>query len=167
MLLPMNGAAAAVDVAGRGIQFAQESRVGAAAAQVMFGAGGGLIMAALIMVSTFGCNSGLTLSGARVYYAMAKEGLFFEKAGRLNAQQVPAFALWAQAGWAIVLCISGQYNSLLDYLTFVSLLSYIVTVAGVYRLRQIAPNEATLSRRKFYSDGVHNFGEFNRDYFVV
>ncbi len=142
MLLPMNGSAAATDVLGHGIQFAQNDRVGSAAAEVMFGTGGGLIMAALIMVSTFGCNSGLTLSGARVYYAMAKEGLFFENAATLNTQQVPAFALWAQAIWSIVLCVSGKYGDLLDYLTFVSLLSYVVTVAGVYRLRQIAPDDA-------------------------
>lgn len=139
-LLPINGAPNGWDATTRGIQFAQNNRVGAAAAEVMFGDWGTYLMAALIMVSTFGCASGSILSGARIYYTMAQEKLFFHKAGQLNRNSVPSFALWAQAIWASVLCLSGTYNDLLDYLTFVSLVFYAVTVAGVYRLRQTEPN---------------------------
>jgi APA family basic amino acid/polyamine antiporter len=139
-LLPINGAPNGWDAASRGIQFAQDNRVGAAAAEVIFGNWGTYLMAALIMVSTFGCNSGSILSGARIYYTMAKEGLFFKQAGKLNKHQVPSFALWAQAVWASILCLSGTYNDLLDYLTFVSLIFYVITVDGVFRLRQTEPD---------------------------
>jgi basic amino acid/polyamine antiporter, APA family len=94
----------------------------------------------LIMISTFGCNSGLILSGARVYYAMANEGLFFKKAGTLNKYDVPGYALIVQCIWASVLCLSGSYGDLLDYCTFVSLIFYIVTIAGIFILRKKEPN---------------------------
>ena len=92
------------------------------------------------MISTFGCNNGIILAGARVYYAMSKEGLFFKKAGVLNNNDVPGFALWVQAIWAGVLCLSGTYGDLLEYCTFASLLFYIVTIAGIFVLRKKEPD---------------------------
>ncbi len=97
-------------------------------------------MAALIMVSTFGCNSGLILSGGRLFYAMAKDGLFFKKAGELNTFDVPAKALWFQCLWACLLCVSGRYSDLLTYSTFASLLFYILTIGGLFILRKREPD---------------------------
>jgi APA family basic amino acid/polyamine antiporter len=122
-----------------GISHAASDRVGAAAASVIFGPQGVFIMAALIMVSTFGCNNGLILAGARLYEAMAKDGLFFKSATRLNKNGVPANALWWQAIWASVLCLSGTYGDLLDYCTFASLIFYMVTVYGIFVLRRREP----------------------------
>ncbi len=139
-LLPLHGDAAAGDVIGQGIQFATQDRVGTAAASRIFGESAVYLMALLIMVSTFGCNNGIILSGARVYYAMGKDGLFFKKAATLNRNEVPEFALWIQAAWACALCLSGTYGDLLDYCTFASLLFYIVTIAGIFRLRKKEPN---------------------------
>lgn len=139
-LLPLHGDAAAGDVIGQGIQFATQDRVGTAAASQIFGDSAVYLMALLIMVSTFGCNNGIILSGARVYYAMGKDGLFFKKAATLNRNEVPEFALWIQAAWACALCLSGTYGDLLDYCTFASLLFYIVTIAGIFRLRKKEPN---------------------------
>jgi len=121
------------------IQHAPADRVGAAAAGVIFGGAGTAIMAALIMVSTFGCNNGIILSGGRLYYAMAKDGLFFKKAGELNKDAVPGFALWVQCIWASALCLSGRYGDLLEYTMFASLLFYIVTTLGLFRLRYREP----------------------------
>lgn len=121
------------------IQQAAADRVGAAAANVIFGAPGALIMAALIMVSTFGCNNGLILSGARLYYAMARDGLFFRKAGRLSRTAVPGFALWMQCIWASLLCLTGRYGDLLEYTMFASVLFYIVTIIGLFVLRVKEP----------------------------
>jgi basic amino acid/polyamine antiporter, APA family len=95
------------------------------------------LMALLIMVSTFGCNNGLILAGSRLYQAMASEGLFFKKAAQINSKGIPSNALWMQAFWASVLCLSGTYGQLLSYCTFASLLFYIITVAGVLKLRRI------------------------------
>lgn len=117
------------------IEHAMADRVGAAAAQVIFGNKGALIMAGLIMVSTFGCNNGIILSGGRLYYAMAKDGLFFRKAANLNKAAVPGFALWVQCIWASLLCLSGRYGDLLEYTMFASLLFYIVTISGLFVLR--------------------------------
>jgi len=97
-------------------------------------------MAILIMVSTFGCNNGLILAGARVYYAMAQDHLFFGKAGTLNNNAVPATALWVQCLWASTLCLSGTYSDLLDYVIFAVLLFYILTVLGIFVLRRKQPN---------------------------
>jgi basic amino acid/polyamine antiporter, APA family len=140
LVLPVQGSPVAMDVAGRGIQFATEDRVGTAAASVLFGDTATQIMAALIMVSTFGCNNGLILAGARVYYAMAVDGLFFKSAGTLNKSAVPAVALWVQALWASVLCLSGTYGDLLDYVVFAVLLFYILTVWGIVILRRKRPD---------------------------
>jgi APA family basic amino acid/polyamine antiporter len=141
-LLPVHGNPNGAGILEQGIQFATNDRVGTAAASQIFGEGALFLMAALIMVSTFGCNNGLILSGARVYYAMAKEGLFFKKAGTLNKNNVPQFALWIQAAWASILCLSGTYGDLLDYCTFASLLFYIVTIGGLFMLRKKEPDTA-------------------------
>ncbi|CAM3989399.1 APC family permease [Flavobacterium sinopsychrotolerans] len=139
-LLPMQGTPNATDIAGNGIMFASNDRVGAAAASMIMGNVGVFVMAALIMVSTFGCNSGLILSGGRLFFAMAKDGLFFKQATELNKNQVPAKALWVQCIWACVLCISGKFGDLLTYATFASLLFYILTILGVFILRKKEPN---------------------------
>jgi len=139
-LLPVEGTPAAADVLGRGIQFATSDRVGTAAATMMFGAPGAILMAVLIMISTFGCNNGQILSGARVYYAMARDGLFFRRAGQLNRQGVPGAALAVQAVWASLLCLSGTYGNLLDFVVFAVLLFYILTVAALFVLRRTRPD---------------------------
>jgi APA family basic amino acid/polyamine antiporter len=138
-LLPLQGDPNATDVVTNGIQFASNDRVGAAAAYMIFGQSATYIMAALIMVSTFGCNNGLILSGARLYYAMSNDGLFFKKAGQLNSKEVPGFALILQCVWASALCLSGKYGDLLEYATFASLIFYIVTIAGIFILRKKEP----------------------------
>lgn len=122
------------------IQNAIADRVGTAAAEVIFGDLAVYLMAGLIMISTFGCNNGIILAGGRLFYAMAKDGLFFKKAGSLNSNSVPGFALWVQCIWASVLCLSGRYGDLLEYTTFASLLFYIVTILGLFVLRRREPN---------------------------
>ncbi|MFV8336814.1 APC family permease [Flavobacterium sp. RSP29] len=139
-LLPIQGTPNAADIASNGIMFASNDRVGAAAASMIMGNIGVFVMAGLIMVSTFGCNSGLILSGGRLFFAMAKDGLFFKQATELNKNQVPAKALWVQCIWACVLCISGKFGDLLTYATFASLLFYILTILGVFILRKKEPN---------------------------
>jgi Amino acid transporters len=119
---------------------APQDRVALAAAQKIFGSEGTIAIALLIMVSTFGCNNGLILSGARVYYTMAKDNLFLPAAAKLNDKGVPGKALWMQCVWACVLCLSGQYGNLLDFIIFTVLLFYILTIAGIFRLRKTQPN---------------------------
>ena len=140
LTLPVAGSPDGTDVMGRGIQFALSDRVGIAAATVIFGETAAVIMALLIMVSTFGCNNGLILAGARVYYAMAQHKLFFKKAGTLNSRAVPGSALVVQAVWASLLCLSGTYNDLLDYVIFAVLIFYILTMAGIFVLRRKRPD---------------------------
>ncbi len=139
-LLPLKGIPTATDIVGRGIQFATADRVATAAVSTIFGNIGVAIMAVLIMVSTFGCNNGLILAGARLYYAMAKDGLFLKQASHLNENAVPGRALWLQCIWASLLCLSGTYGDLLDYCTFTSLCFYIVTIGGLFILRRKEPN---------------------------
>lgn len=115
-------------------------RIAVAAAEKIFTGMGAGIIAGLIMVSTFGCNNGLILSGARVYYTMAKDGFFLPSAGTLNKKGVPERALWMQCVWASVLCLSGTYGQLLDYLIFTALLFYILTIAGIFKLRRTQPD---------------------------
>ena len=122
------------------IQTAEYDRVATAAMSVVFGGSSVFIMAALIMVSTFGCKNGLILSGARLYYAMATDGVFVKQAAELNENGVPAKALWVQCLWACLLCLSGSYNQLLNYCTFGSLLFYMVTIGGIFILRKKMPN---------------------------
>ena len=119
---------------------APSRRVATAAALKIFGGDGAKIIAVLIMVSTFGCNNGLILSGARVYYTMAKDGLFLRAAGTLNGKGVPSKALWMQCLWASGLCLSGQYGNLLDYIVFTVLIFYILTIAGIIKLRKTKPD---------------------------
>ncbi len=121
------------------IAFAESDRVAVAASQNIFGSAGTIVIAVMIMISTFGCNNGLILSGARVYYTMAKDGLFFRQVGNLNANGVPAKGLWIQCIWACVLCLSGKYGDLLDYVVFVVLIFYILTILGIFRLRRKRP----------------------------
>lgn len=123
----------------REIAFAENDRVGVAAAVKIFGEKGTYIIAGLLMVSTFGCNNGLILSGARVCYTMANDGVFFKQLGKLNRNAVPARALWIQCVWASLLCLSGKYNQLLDYVIFAVLIFYILTIAGIFRLRRTRP----------------------------
>lgn len=139
-LLPMHGTYEATTIAGKGIMFATEDRVGTAASSMIFGEIAVYLMAGLIMISTFGCNNGLILSGSRLFFAMSNDKLFFRKAGVLNKNQVPATALWLQCAWACVLCISGKYGDLLMYSTFASLIFYILTIAGIFILRKKEPD---------------------------
>jgi APA family basic amino acid/polyamine antiporter len=121
------------------IATAEKDRVGIVAANAIFGSVGTGVIAIMIMIATFGCNNGLILAGARVYYSMAKDGLFFRRTGVLNGQAVPGFALWLQAGMASVLCLSGKYGDLLDMISFVVVIFYILTIFGIYILRVKRP----------------------------
>jgi APA family basic amino acid/polyamine antiporter len=121
------------------IAFPEGERVAVAASNSLFGSNGSIIIAVMIMISTFGCNNGLILAGARVYYTMANDGLFFKKAGTLNKNAVPQWALWAQAIVASLLCLSGSYNDLLDMISFVVVIFYVLTIAGIFILRKKQP----------------------------
>ncbi len=139
--LPLDGAAGAATILGRGIKYASEDRVGTAVMTQMFGAVGGLLMAAAILISSFGCNNGLILSGARVYYAMAKDGLFFRSVAKLHpTYKTPAVSLMVQMVWACLLCASGSYGQLLDYIIFAVLVFYILTIVGLFVLRRTHPD---------------------------
>ncbi|PWG78390.1 amino acid transporter [Pararcticibacter amylolyticus] len=121
------------------IATAEKDRVGIGASHAIFGSEGTVIIALLIMVATFGCNNGLILAGARVYYSMAKDGLFFRRTAKLNRHSVPAVALWAQFLMASLLCLSGKYGDLLDMITFIAVLFYVLTIGGVFILRVRQP----------------------------
>ncbi|MRG46143.1 amino acid permease [Chitinophaga sp. SYP-B3965] len=123
------------------IAFAPSDRVGVAAAESIFGAGvGAVTIAVMIIISTFGCNNGLILSGARIYYTMAKDGLFFKQAGELNKDDVPGFGLWIQCAWTCLLCLSGKYNDLLAMVIFGVLVFYVITILGIFILRKTRPD---------------------------
>lgn len=122
------------------IATAKQDRVAVVAAQYIFGQAGTIIIAVMIMISTFACNNGLIMAGARVYYTMAKDGLFFRKAAVLNSSNVPAWALWAQGIWASALCLTGQYGALLDFVVIIVLIFYILTIYGIFILRRTMPN---------------------------
>jgi APA family basic amino acid/polyamine antiporter len=140
-VLPLHGSLDGATILQRGIQHATEDRVATAALTQMFGVIGGYLMAAAIMVSSFGCNNGLILSGARVYYAMAKDGLFFRSAGKLHpTYKTPVVSLMVQMVWICILCVSGSYGQLLDYVVFAVLVFYILTIAGLFVLRFKRPN---------------------------
>jgi APA family basic amino acid/polyamine antiporter len=124
----------------RGIAQAAQDRVGTAAMEVMFGPVGATIMAIAILISTFGCNNGLILAGARVYYAMARDGLFFRRVGRLSTRHVPAAGLITQAVWTGVLCLTGTYGQLLNYVIFAALIFYALTTLGLFILRRSRPD---------------------------
>ena len=118
------------------IATAKSDRVAVVASEYIFGNIGTLIIAIMIMISTFACNNGLIMAGARVYYTMAKDGLFFKKAASLNSASVPAWALWAQCVWASVLCLTGKYGDLLDFVIIIVLIFYILTIYGIFILRK-------------------------------
>jgi len=122
------------------IAFPEGDRVAVAASNSIFGPDGSKVIAVMIMVSTFGCNNGLILAGARVYYTMAKDGLFFKQAGKLNKNAVPQWALWSQAVVASLLCLSGSYGDLLDMIAFVVVLFYALTIIGIFVLRKKRPD---------------------------
>lgn len=122
------------------IATADKDRVAVAASHVIFGNLGTVVIAVMIMISTFGCNNGLIMAGARVYYTMAKDGLFFKRTGTLNRYSVPEFGLWIQALVASVLCLSGRYGDLLDMISFVVVIFYVLTIFGIYILRVKRPD---------------------------
>lgn len=121
------------------LAFATDNRIALSVSNEIFGSSGTIILAILIMVSTFGCNNGLILAGARVYYTMAKDGLFFKSTGTLNKNSVPGYALWIQCLVACVLCLSGKYGDLLDMVSFVVVLFYVLTIIGIFILRRKRP----------------------------
>ena len=139
-VLPLAGHPHGATILDRGIQYATEDRVATAVLTHMFGAIGGALMAIAIMISSFGCSNGLILAGARVYYAMAKDKLFFRSVARLHpAYKTPAVSLMVQMVWTCILCVSGSYGQLLDYIIFAALLFYILTIAAIFVLRRTHP----------------------------
>jgi len=140
IILPLSGSPAGTDVLSRGIQFATDDRVATSAMSVVFGDYAAIIMAIFIMISTFGCNHGLILAGPRVYYAMAKDGLFFKKVGEINSKGVPGFALAVQGVWSVLLCLSGTYSDLLDYVIFAVLIFFTLTILAIFVLRRKRPD---------------------------
>jgi APA family basic amino acid/polyamine antiporter len=124
----------------RGVAHADHDRVGTALMELASPQYGAVLMAIAIMISTFGCQNGLILSGARLTFAMARDGLFFRGVGRVNRNHVPGVGLWVQAVWACLLVFSGTYNELLDYVIFAALLFYALTVAGLFVLRIRRPD---------------------------
>jgi APA family basic amino acid/polyamine antiporter len=122
------------------IATAPSDRVGVVASQYIFGSIGTVIIAVMIMISTFACNNGLIMAGARVYYTMAKDGVFFKKAAVLNKASVPSWALWAQCFWASALCLTGKYGDLLDFVVIIVLIFYILTILGIFILRRKMPD---------------------------
>jgi APA family basic amino acid/polyamine antiporter len=140
-VLPLDGSATGATILERGIKYASEDRVGTAVMTQIFGAAGGALMAIAIMISSFGCTNGLILSGARVYYAMAKDGLFFRSVAKLHpTYKTPAVSLMVQMVWTCILCISGSYGQLLDYIVFAVLVFYILTIGGLFVLRRTHPD---------------------------
>jgi APA family basic amino acid/polyamine antiporter len=138
--LPLAGSPDGATVIARGIQHATQDRVGTAAAEVLFGSSGTILMACAILISTFGCNNGLILAGARVYYAMARDGVFFRRVGTLNARAVPSAGLIVQSIWVSLLCLTGTYGQLLNYVIFAALVFYVMTTIGLFILRAKRPD---------------------------
>jgi APA family basic amino acid/polyamine antiporter len=123
------------------IQTAPQDRVATAVLQAAFGSLGAKLMAAAILVSTFGCVNGMLLAGARVYYAMSRDGLFFQSAGKLDEKtKTPTTSLWMQWAWTCLLCLSGSYGQLLDYVIFAVLVFYVLTIVGLFVLRRTHPD---------------------------
>ncbi len=141
VVLPLHGDPNGATVMARGIQYASEDRVATAALGQVFHSGGALLMAAAILISTFGCANGMTLAGARVFYAMSQDGLFFKAVGKLHPKyKTPVAGLMIQGAWTVVLCVSGSYGQLLDYIIFAELVFYILTIAGLFVLRVKQPD---------------------------
>jgi len=141
LVLPMHGDPNGTTLMARGVQYAAEDRVATAVLEQIFHSAGAYLMAAAILISTFGCANGLTLAGARVYYAMSRDGLFFKSVGRLHPKfKTPVAGLMVQAVWATFLCVSGSYGQLLDYIIFAVLVFYILTIVGLFVLRFKRPD---------------------------
>ncbi len=140
LCLPLRGDSTSTNIIAQGIQFAANDRVGTAAMYAMMGAGAAAIMAIVVMISTFGANNGIILSGARVYYSMANDGLFFKWVATLNKKGVPAKGLVLQGVWSFLLCLSGSYSQLLDYVIFVSMLFLVLTCFAVIKFRRTRPD---------------------------
>ena len=139
--LPLHGDPHGATLAARGIQYAPDDRVATAALQQIFSNAGAYLMAGAILISTFGCANGLTLAGPRVYYAMSRDGLFFKAAGKLHPRyKTPVVALVIQGIWTCVLCISGSYSQLLDYIICTELIFYILTIGSLFVLRKKRPD---------------------------
>jgi basic amino acid/polyamine antiporter, APA family len=148
-VLPLAGDPHAATIAGRGIQYATEDRVATAVMERAFTGSGAKLMAAAILISTFGCANGMLLAGARVYYAMSRDGLFFKSVGKLSEKsKTPVNSLWVQWAWTCLLCLSGSYGQLLDYVIFAVLIFYILTIVGLFVLRRTRP-EAVRPYRAF------------------
>lgn len=140
LVLPLHGDVHGATAMARGIQYAAEDRVATAALGQIFPGMGALLMAGAILISTFGCANGMTLAGARVYYAMSRDGLFFKSVGKLHPKyKTPVAGLIVQAAWTVVLCVSGSYGQLLDYIIFAELVFYALTIAGLFVLRVKRP----------------------------
>ena len=139
-VLPLSGSPDGADVLSRGIQYATDDRVATSAMSVVFGDSAAIIMAVFIMISTFGCNHGLIMAGPRVYYAMAKDGLFFKRVGNINKNGVPGFAIAVQGIWSVLLCLSGTYGDLLDYVIFAVLIFFTLTILAIFVLRVKRPD---------------------------
>jgi len=141
LVLPMHGDPNGATILARGVQYASEDRVGTAALAQIFHSTGAYLMAAAILISTFGCANGLSLAGARVYYAMSRDGLFFKSVGQVHPSfRTPVAGLMVQACWATLLCFSGSYSQLLDYIIFAELVFYILTILGLFVLRVKRPD---------------------------
>lgn len=149
MALPISGSPDGLTVFERGVSFATDDRIGTASMEGILGSSAALVMAFFVIISTFGCNNGMVLSGARVYYAMAKDNLFFKSTGKLNKNGVPANGLIYQCIWTIVLCLSGTYGNLLDYVVATVLIFYVLTIIGVFIMRKRYPDV----RRKYKAFG--------------
>ena len=140
-VLPLNGDLQGTTVLARGIKYAAEERVGTAVMQQMFGSTGAALMAVAILLSTFGCCNGLILAGARVYYAMAKDRLFFRRIAEIHPRyRTPVISLIVQGIWTCLLCLSGSYGQLLDYIIFAVLVFYILTIVALFVLRRTRPH---------------------------
>jgi basic amino acid/polyamine antiporter, APA family len=140
-VLPMHGDPNGATVMARGIQHAAEDRVATAALAAIFHSAGAWLMAGAILISTFGCANGMTLAGARVYYAMSRDGLFFKSVGKLHPRyKTPVAGLLVQCLWTVLLCVSGSYSQLLDYIIFAELVFYILTITALFVLRVRQPD---------------------------
>ncbi len=141
LVLPLHGDPNGATIAARGIQYAAEDRVATAVLGQIFHSSGAWMMAGAILISTFGCANGMTLAGARVFYAMSRDGLFFKSVGKLHPRyKTPVAGLMIQAAWTVLLCVSGSYSQLLDYIIFAELVFYILTIAGLFVLRFKQPD---------------------------
>lgn len=141
LVLPLHGDPHGATAMARGIQYAASDRVATAVLGQIFPVGGALLMAGAILISTFGCANGMTLAGARVYYAMSRDGLFFKQVGKLHPRyKTPVAGLLVQGAWTVLLCVSGSYSQLLDYIIFAELIFYILTIASLFVLRARRPD---------------------------